>query len=76
MKFNKKKVYYQFVFFFPLIKPALKNLDKLNDVVTVLLVRKKIKSDQHNAASPLYFFFKLIINNLKSFIPGTSNVVS
>ena len=41
-----------------------------------LLLRKKIKCDQHNAASPLSFFFKLIINNLKSFIPGTSNVVS
>ena len=77
IKFNKRKVYHQFVFFFfSLIKPALKNLDKLNDVVTELLVGKKIKSDQHNAASPLYFFFKLIINNFKSFIPGTSNVVS
>ena len=38
-------------------------------------MRKKIKCDQHNTASPLYFFFKPIINNLKSFISGTLNVV-
>ena len=44
-------------------------------VVTELLMRKKIKCDQHNTASPLYFFFKPIINNLKSFISGTLNVV-
>ena len=30
-------------------------------------MRKKIKCDQHNAASPLYFFFKPIINNLENF---------
>ena len=40
-----------------------------------LLLRKKIKCDQHNVASPLYFFFKPIINNLKSFFSGTSEVV-
>ena len=40
-----------------------------------LLLKKKIKCDQHNAASPLSFFFKLIINNLKSLISGTSEVV-
>ena len=38
-------------------------------------MRKKIKCDQHNTASPLYFFFKPMINNLKSFISGTLNVV-
>ena len=40
-----------------------------------LLLRKTIKCDQHNAASPLSFFFKPIINNLKSFFSGTSEVV-
>ena len=40
-----------------------------------LLLRKKIKCDQHNAASPLSFSFKPIIYNLKSFISGTSEVV-
>ena len=50
-------------FFFLLIKPALNKLDKLDDVVTELLIRKKIKCDQHNAASSLYFFLKPIINN-------------
>ena len=40
-----------------------------------LLLRKKIKCDQHNAASPLSFFFKPIINNLNSFFSGTSEVV-
>ena len=63
------------VFFFLLIKPALNNLDKLDDVVTKLLIRKKIKCDQHNAASPLHFFLKPKINNSKSFTSGTSNVV-
>ena len=43
-----------FSFFLLLIKPALNNLDKLDDVVTELLMRKKIKCDQHNAASPLH----------------------
>ena len=40
-----------------------------------LLLGKKIKCDQHNAASPLSCFFKPIINNLKSFFSGTSEVV-
>ena len=51
IKFNKRKVYHQlvclFVFvlfcfvFFLLIKSALNNLDKLDDVVTELLLRRK-----------------------------------
>ena len=47
IKFNKRKVYHQlvclfaFLFFFPLIKPALNNLDTLIDVVTELLLGKK-----------------------------------
>ena len=78
-KVNKRKVYHRIVFLFLFsfwsVKLALKNLDKLDYVVTELLLRKKIKCDQHNAASLLYFFFKPIINNLKSFISGTSDVV-
>ena len=48
--------FHLFSFLVLLFKPALKNLDKLDDVVTELLIRKTIKCDQHNAASPLYFF--------------------
>ena len=72
IKFNKRKVYHQLFFsFFLSVKLALKNLDKLGYVVTEL-----IKCDQLNAASsPLYFVFKPIINNLKSLISGTSEVV-
>ena len=67
--------FFFFFFFFGQLDLELKNLNKLDYVVTVLLLRKKIKCDQHNAASPLCFFFKPIINNLKSYISGTSDVV-
>ena len=76
IKFKKRKVYHQLAFFsFFFSQTSTKHLDKLDYVVTELLLRKKIKCDQHNAASLLYFFFKPIINNLKSFISGTSEVV-
>ena len=64
--YNKRKLYHQLVclfFFFFSIKPALTNLDNLDYVVTELLLRKKIKCDQHIAVSSLYFFFKPIMNN-------------
>ena len=65
--YNKRKLYHQLVclFFFLSIKPALTNLDNLDYVVMELLLRKKIKCDQHIAVSSLYFFFKPIVNNLK-----------
>ena len=42
IKFNKRKVYHQlsFFFFFLSVKLALKNLDKLDYVVTELILRK------------------------------------
>ena len=63
--YNKRELYHQLVclFFFLSIKPALTNLDNLDYVVTELLLRKKIKCDQHIAVSSLYFFFKPIMNN-------------
>ena len=63
IKFKKRKLFRQLVCFFLLFKPALTNLDKLDYVVTELLLRKKIKCDQHIAVSSLYFFFKPIMNN-------------
>ena len=42
IKFNKRKVYHQLFFsFFLSVKLALKNLDKLDYVVTELILRKK-----------------------------------